>query len=84
MASWVASNWTPEDLPNLRLVIKLWAKADTAAKPGPLLNPLRLLMDDLGITRKGQQDRRWKPPEGVDEGEGEAAGSAYEHLRVVS
>ena len=60
---WFASHWTAEDLPNLRLAIKLWVLADTGKAKGGERAELRYLMDDLGITRKGQQERRWKPLE---------------------
>jgi hypothetical protein len=46
---------------------------------------LRLYMDTYGITPKGQQDRRWKPP---NDGALAAAsttepGGAYGHLRTI-
>ena len=61
--SWYASHWTVEDLPNLRLAIKLWALSDTGQAKGAERTAYIRLADDLGITRKGQQDRRWKRPE---------------------
>ena len=90
--SWFASYWTPDDLPNLRLVIKLWAKADSGKATGSERSELRQLMDSYGITPKGQQDRRWAapirgakpvdepepPPEATTEPE-----SPYGHLRVA-
>jgi hypothetical protein len=50
-------------------------------------NELRLQMDTYGITPKGQQDRRWKPPK-VDEGvgdshSGEVVEGHWADLRVV-
>ena len=60
--SWFASYWTEEDLPNLRLAIKLWELGDTGKAKGTERSAYIRLADDLGITRKGQQDRRWKRP----------------------
>lgn len=60
--SWFASYWTADDLPNLRLAIKLWALSDSGKAKGTERSAYHRLADDLGITRKGQQDRRWKPP----------------------
>lgn len=61
-AQWYAAHWTPADLPNLRLCIKAWARADGPEPRGTDVAGYVRLADDLGITRKGQQDRRWKPP----------------------
>lgn len=89
--SWFASYWTVDDLPNLRLVIKLWAKADSGKASGSERSELRQLMDSYGITPKGQQDRRWaaplrggKPAEEPEAAETEPpAESPYGDLRVV-
>jgi hypothetical protein len=62
-SQWYAAHWTPADLPNLRLCIKAWARADGPEPRGTDVSGYVRLADDLGITRKGQQDRRWKPPE---------------------
>ncbi len=60
--SWFASYWTAEEMPNLRLAIKLWALSDSGKATGAERTAYIRLADDLGITRKGQQDRRWKRP----------------------
>lgn len=87
MASWFAAHWLPEDLPVLELVIKLWARADNGRASGSERSELRQLMDSCGITRKGQQDRRWTPPKAEDEtatvAAAAAAGERYAHLRVA-
>jgi hypothetical protein len=90
--SWYASHWTVEDLPNLRLAIKLWALSDTGKAKGVERTSYIRLADDLGITRKGQQDRRWKRP--VEQASTPTATGpgpddfdpreAYGHLRVVN
>lgn len=73
MGSWFASFWTPADVPGLRQLIRLYdqverGKFQRAAET-------RLQMDTYGITPKGQQDRRWRPPKG-DVEPVKAAGSA--------
>jgi hypothetical protein len=59
--AWWAAHWTTDDLPGLRLVIRIYdrvARGDVRR-----LGELRQLMDSYGITPKGQQDRRWLRPE---------------------
>ncbi len=81
--SWFASHWGPEDLPGLRDLIRLY----DAVALGDLTrhNELRLTMDTYGITPKGQQDRRWKPPASTAPApESQTAETgAYAHLRAV-
>lgn len=83
-AAWFASHWTPDDLPGLRIVIGLYDQVERGEFTRA--TELRQLMDNYGITPKGQQDRRWQRPkedepspsqqrEGVDH---------YAHLKVVS
>jgi hypothetical protein len=89
MTSWFAANWGPEDLPNLRLVIKLWARVDSGKGSGSERSELRQLMDSYGITKKGQQDRRWAAPDAdtlaAAKGTGaKPAASRYAHLKVVN
>jgi hypothetical protein len=86
---WYASHWRPGDLPNLRLIIKLWARADSGKATGAERSELRQLMDSYGITPKGQADRRWKPPATTAAQNGRApvrasrATSPAAHLSVV-
>ena len=88
--SWFASHWSPEDLPNLRLVIRLWAKCDSGKAIGSERTELRQLMDSYGITPKGQQDRRWQPPRSEANTAAQSAEapatrpSRYAHLRTVA
>lgn len=82
MASWFAAYWTPADLPGLRMVIRLYDEVERGEFQRS--SELRISMDTYGITPKGQQDRRWKPPvESKPEGR-PAAGGRYSHLRAVS
>lgn len=61
-AAWFAAFWEPEDLPGLEVVIVLYDQFRRGAHQRA--NELRLQMDNYGITKKGQQDRRWSPPSG--------------------
>jgi hypothetical protein len=64
MAAWFASFWTPDDLPGLRQLVRLYDQVER--NEFQRAGELRLQMDTYGITPKGQQDRRWrKEPEQV-------------------
>lgn len=85
MTSWVASHWTPDDLPGLRVVILTYDQLHRGEfQRGP---ELRMLMDTYGITPKGQQDRRWQRPKGepvaVTPDAATPPDSPYGHLRSV-
>ena len=59
--SWVAAFWTPEDVPGLRMLARIY---DSVERGNYQRAPeLRLWMDTYGLTPKGQQDRRWRPPD---------------------
>ena len=82
-AAWVAAFWSPSDLPGLRQVVRLFDQVERGEFQRA--GELRLQMDTYGITPKGQQDRRWRPPK---DGEGEkpkASGRSgrYGHLQSV-
>lgn len=59
-ASWFAAFWTPEDVPGLRQLVRLYDQVERGEFQRH--SELRLAMDTYGITPKGQQDRRWQPP----------------------
>jgi hypothetical protein len=88
--SWFAANWTPDDLPGLRQVIRLYDQVER--KQFQRASELRLAMDTYGITPKGQQDRRWlRPTAGSERPQPETPetppkrkASAYRHLQAVS
>lgn len=64
-AAWFAWFWTPEDVPGLRQMIRLY---DDVARGARNRAPeMRLEMDAYGITPKGQMERRWKPEKGTEE-----------------
>jgi hypothetical protein len=78
--AWWAAHWTPDDLPALRLLIRLYdrvGRGDLAR-----LSELRQLMDSYGITPKGQQDRRWLRPEAPKPRVADTL-NPYAHLRVT-
>ena len=84
MQAWFAAHWSPDDLPMLRKAIKLY----DATERGELHRSaeLRMLADGLGITPKGQQDRRWVPPKADDvpKPAEQPAGSRYGGLKVIA
>lgn len=91
MGSWFAAHWTPDDLPVLRVLIRLYAKVWTGKAQVGERSELRQLMDNYGITLKGQQERHWVRPDAgapADEDPGEVDEAPkpgpYEHLRLVA
>jgi hypothetical protein len=64
MGAWFAAHWTPDDLPGLRTVVRLYDQVERGefVRAGEL----RQQMDNYGITPKGQQDRRWRAPKYQD------------------
>ncbi len=84
MASWVASYWEPHDLPLLRLTISLYDKVERGSCTAAERGELRLLLDGYGLTKKGQQDRRWRPPSETQRPSLEGLiPSRYAHLTVI-
>ena len=79
--AWFASFWTPSDLPGLRQVIRLYDQVERGEFQRSA--ELRLQMDTYGITPKGQQDRRWRPPVEPTQPAPSPSGSTYGHLRAV-
>jgi hypothetical protein len=84
MGAWFAAFWTPEDLPALRQLVRLYDQVERGEFQRH--GELRVAMDTYGITPKGQQDRRWKRPEAAKPAEVRkvSGGSRYEHLKVVA
>jgi len=82
MGAWFAANWRPEDLPGLRQLIRLYDQVER--NEFQRCGELRLGMDTYGITPKGQQDRRWAPPQVEKPAVGRPSGpSARDRLHVV-
>jgi hypothetical protein len=85
LTAWFAAHWTSADLPGLRHLIRLYDQVERGEFARS--SELRLGMDTYGITPKGQQDRRWKPPvedEPKDSTEPADRESRYGHLRAAS
>jgi hypothetical protein len=82
--AWFASHWTPDDIPALRQIVRLYDQVERGEFHRAA--ELRLQMDTYGITPKGQQDRRWAPPkpEDLPEVTPEAGDEGMSFLRVVS
>ncbi|MEX2621157.1 MAG: hypothetical protein WD250_13170 [Egibacteraceae bacterium] len=80
MGGWFAAFWTPDDLPALRHLVRLYDQVERGEfhRAGEL----RLLMDTYGATPKGRQDRRWKPP-AEERPPGTPSAPRYGHLRPV-
>lgn len=84
MRSWFAAHWTPDDLPGLRQVIRLYDQVERGEFQRS--SELRLQMDTYGITPKGQQDRRWQPPKATEPEQEQPQpqpGQRFAHLRAV-
>lgn len=62
-SGWVSAHWIPGDVPQLRQMARLY----DAVERGKLTRApeLRYWLDTYGLTPKGQQDRRWTPPDDV-------------------
>lgn len=84
LKAWFAAHWTPDDLPGLRQLIRLYDQVERGEFQRA--SELRLQMDTYGITPKGQQDRRWAPPKAAETPQEAPQGSddPYGHLRVVN
>lgn len=84
LKAWFAAHWTPDDLPGLRQLIRLYDQVERGEFQRA--SELRLQMDTYGITPKGQQDRRWTPPKAIEKPQEapQDTDDPYQHLRVVN
>jgi len=60
--AWWAVNWTPQDVPQLELAIKLYDSVQRGDTKD--MTKFQTLADSLGITPKGRASLRWLPPKG--------------------
>ena len=84
MRSWFAAHWTPDDIPGLRQVIRLYDQVER--DEFQRASELRLQMDTYGITPKGRQDRRWtraQPDATPTTVTPEQPQGSYGHLRAL-
>jgi hypothetical protein len=59
--AWFAAHWGPGDLPQLRILVRLYDACERGEHQRA--GELRLWVDNYGITPGGRQARRWQPPE---------------------
>lgn len=81
MKSWFAAFWRPSDLPGLRQLVRLYDQVERGE--WVRASELRLMMDTYGVTPKGQQDRRWKPPVDGEPAKPKPKSGKYGPLRVA-
>lgn len=85
LRAWFAAHWTPDDLPGLRQLIRLYDQVERGEFQRA--SELRLQMDTYGITPKGQQDRRWTRPvveeAAKSQSQSRQSGGRYAHLTVL-
>jgi len=81
--AWFAAFWLLADVPGLRQLVRLYDQVERGEFARSA--ELRQLMDTYGVTPKGQQDRRWKPPvEPAADAVGAGSDGRYGHLRQVN
>jgi hypothetical protein len=81
MGGWFAAHWGPEDLPGLRQVVRLYDQVERGAFQRA--GEVRLQMDGYGITPKGQQARRWQPPDVAPAAARTSPDGRHRKLKVV-
>ncbi len=83
--AWFAAYWTPDDLPGLRIVIRLYDEVERGEFSRA--TELRQMLDNYGITPKGQQDRHWQRPKQEDTSSQSQhkrdVPDRYAHLKVI-
>lgn len=87
-AAWFAAHWTPDDVPGLRLVIRMYDEVERGASlKAADKASLHTWMRSYGITPDGQAALRWARPkeETPSQPKRSAAGAdRYAHLRAVN
>jgi hypothetical protein len=71
MGAWFAAHWTPGDVPGLCVVALLYDQVARGERKRA--GEWRLWANSYGITPKGQQERRWLPPEAEVDVDGSCA-----------
>jgi hypothetical protein len=79
----MASNWTPDVLPQLRIVALLYDQVERGEYR--CATELRYWRDGVGVTFMGTQDRRWSPPKVEDTAipTGPPSEDRYSGLKVI-
>ncbi len=78
--AWFAAFWTPGDVPGLTQMVRLYDQVQRGDMTRA--SEARLWMDTYGVTPKGQQQRRWRPPASEAAPSSQPA-SRYRRLRAV-
>ena len=78
-AAWWAAFWTPDDLPALRQLVRLYNEVEKGQFQRAA--ELRLAMDAFGVTPKGRQVLRWRPPLEPEAKPQAPGGRRYESVR---
>jgi hypothetical protein len=88
-SAWFATHWTPDDVPGLRLVIRMYDDVErgTQTKAADRAS-LHAWMRSYGITPDGQQKLRWQrpTPAEVPSSQSQPSGAAadkYAHLTIL-
>ncbi len=83
MGAWFAAFWTPDDVPALRQLVRLYDQVERGEFQRHA--ELRLAMEAFGLTPKGQMALRWLPAEPEADAEVRQIGDGrYGHLRTVA
>ena len=87
-SSWFANHWTPDDVPGLRLVIRMYDDVERGSQTKAADRAsLHAWMRSYGITPDGQQKLRWQRPKADEVPSSQpqpANGGHYAHLKVVN
>ena len=80
-SAWFSAFWRPEDLPQIRSMVRLY---DQVERGEFQRHPeLRLMLDTYGVTPKGRQDRRWAPPLEPEKAARQQVSKARSRLKAV-
>lgn len=92
-SAWFSSFWSPDDLPMLRRLIRLYDECDRIedgdwtekVRPAPPYAELRQLGDRFGLSPAARQKLRWLPPDDETASASKPAkkASRYKHLKAV-
>jgi hypothetical protein len=80
LRAWFAAHWEPGDLPALRIMVLLFDQVERGKYQRAA--ELRMWLDGFGVTKKGQQDRRWAEPTTVEPSTPKPP-RQYDHLRAL-
>lgn len=79
--AWFAAFWTPDDLPGLRQVIRLYDQVERDEFQRSA--ELRMAMDTWGLSPKGRQTLRWRKAAEAETAQRPSSGKRYGQLKAV-